>query len=332
MTNNAISQYKLVRRIAIAVLIFSTLTTVFFGFRTYGSFRLLRSAYEAGAPLTSSIRAWMTLSYVAATYRTSDAALIKQLGMPSETDPKTSLKSLADTAGIARVTYTQRAQRAIAQIAPNAKSNQANDAPSWLSAIGDQVLTALLIYGYPVLGLVLLLGSFGLPLPDGIATTVAGSLAAQGRMDWVWAGSITIVASVLGDAAAYGLGRLLGLGVLERYGHWLGYSSARRSRVQSLFDRWGSVTIFITRTIMSYLSSIASFLAGISHFHLPKFLAIALVERVIWTAAYMGLGYTIGADWEAATGFLTNVSILLLSLMMLVGSGVVASGRHIGLK
>jgi hypothetical protein len=56
----------------------------FFGLRTYGSFMLLRSAYEAGAPMTSSIRPWMTLQYVATTYRTSNAALIERLGLTRE--------------------------------------------------------------------------------------------------------------------------------------------------------------------------------------------------------------------------------------------------------
>ena len=56
------------RRIAAIVFLIAVVPTVLFALRTYGSFRLLRSAYEAGAPMTSSIRAWMTLKYVAATY------------------------------------------------------------------------------------------------------------------------------------------------------------------------------------------------------------------------------------------------------------------------
>ena len=47
----------------------SVLATVFFGLRSYGSLQLLRSAYEAGRPQLSSVRAWMTLEHVAATYR-----------------------------------------------------------------------------------------------------------------------------------------------------------------------------------------------------------------------------------------------------------------------
>ena len=329
MTMQASPRSAWVRKVAIVLFVVTTLPTVLFGLRTNTSYLLLRSAYNAGAPSTSSIRPWMTLAYIAAAYRTPNSVLLDHLGLPQATNPTTSLKTLAEQAEISAYIYTQRVQRAIADIAPRVRSDGSSETSGWFAALGDRVLTALLVYGYPALGLTLLLGAIGLPLPDGIATTVAGSLAAQGRMDWLWAGTITVVASVLGDAIGYGLGRLLNAELLERHGYWFGYTSARRLRVQSLFDRWGGLAVFITRTFMSYLSSVASLLAGISHYRLSKFLAIALVGRLIWTAAYLGLGYGIGADWEAATGFLTNLSGLVLSLALLLGSGAVASGMHI---
>jgi membrane-associated protein len=315
------------RTIAAAVFLIAVAPTAFFGVRSYGSFRLLRSAYEVGAPMTSSVRAWMTLKYVAATYRVPEAALIAQLELPPQTGPDTSLKTLADRVGAAPSLYVQRVQRVLAVLSPDVRSDRSSATSSWIGAIGDQVLTALLVYGYPALGLTLLLGAIGLPLPDGVATTVAGSLASQGRIDWFWAATIVVTASVIGDAIGYGLGRLLSQKFLDRHGHWFGFTAARRRRAQSLFDRWGLLTVFVTRTFMSYLSSIASVLAGLSHYRLPKFLATVLVGRLVWTAGYFGLGYGIGSDWEAATSFLTNLSALVLLLALLAAAGAVASGR-----
>ncbi len=268
----------------------------------------------------------MTLQYVATTFRAPEVALSERLELPPNTDANTSLKTLADQARISPPEFIQHVQRALAALAADASSNR-NDATSgWFGAISDEILTALLIYGYPVLAVTLLLGAIGLPLPDGLAMAVAGSLAAQGRMDWAWAGAVAVVASVLGDAMAYGIGRVLGQDVLERRARWLGYTTARRARVQALFHQWGALTVFITRTFVSYLSSVASLLAGMSRFGLSKFLAIAVAGRVVWAAAYLDLGYAIGADLEAAAGFLTNLSILLLTLMVLAASGLVASG------
>lgn len=315
------------RRVALVVFLIAALPTVFFGLRTYGTFLLLRSAYAAGAPMTSSLRAWMTLRYVAAAYHVSDVALVEHLGLPSATDRSTSLKTLAEQIGVAPSVYTQRVQRVIAVLQPHIRSNGTNAASGWLGTIGDEVLTALLVYGYPALGFTLFFGAIGLPLPDGVATIVAGSLASQGRIDWFWAASIAVIASVLGDTVGYGLGRLFGQKFLDRHGHWFGYTSVRQGRVQTLFKRWGSLTVFITRTFVSYLSSIASLLAGVSRYRLPKFLAVALVGRLVWTAGYFGLGYGIGGDWDAAASFLANLSVLLLLLVVLIASGAIAAGR-----
>jgi membrane protein DedA with SNARE-associated domain len=64
-----------------------------------------------------------------------------------------------------------------------------------------------------------------------------------------------------------------------------------------------------------------------SRYDLPRFLVVAVAGRVVWTAAYLGLGYSIGGDLEAATGFLTNLSALLVSLTVLAASALVASRR-----
>jgi hypothetical protein len=119
-TNSTYLRSKWVRRIAAVAFVAATLCAAFFGLRTHGSFLLLRSAYAAGAPMTSNIRAWMTLQYVATTYRTSNAALIERLGLAPGTDPNASLKSLGERAGVSPSVYAQRVQRAIGDLAPGA--------------------------------------------------------------------------------------------------------------------------------------------------------------------------------------------------------------------
>ena len=316
-----------VRRSAIFILVAAAFAAAFAGYRTYRSFQLLQSAYEAGAPRTSGIRGWMTLKYVANTYRIPEAALREGLAIAPDSDADRSLKTLADETHTSAPQYVQRVQRVIATHAPATGADREGAASGWLGAIGDQVLTGLLVYGYSALGLTLLLGTIGLPLPDGLAMALAGSLAAQGRMNWIWAGAVAVIASVAGDMVGYGIGRILSQRILDRHGHWIGYTAARRVHVHSLFERWGLLPVFITRTFVSYLSSVANLFAGVSRFGASRFLAVAIVGRLLWAAAYMGLGYLVGADLEAATSFLTNLSLLLLSLAVFAGSGLVASGR-----
>lgn len=313
----------------LAVIIASAIAMALFAGRTYRSFVFLQSAFETGAPMTASVRPWMTLDYVANAYRIPTEVLVGRLALSAHVEPGKTLKSLADQIGESPSELTVRVQKSIAALLGNARVSRSDESSGLLRSVVEQFLTALMQYGYPVLGLTLLLGSFGFPLPDGIVTAVAGSLVAQGRLHWLYASAIAVGASVLGDAAAYGLGHWLNSKVLERHGYWLGYTRTRHASVERLFDRWGAATIFLTRTLISHLSSATSLLAGMGHYRLWKFLVIALVGRVIWTAAYLWIGYRIGADWEATMSFFSNLSGLLAALIVLVASSRLLF-RHYG--
>lgn len=322
-----------VRRTAVALVVVFTLPTLWFALRTYGSFELLRSAYAAGEPRTSGIRGWMTLSYVARTYRVDQMALMKGLGLAPDTDPNIDFRSAAAQSKTSTFGYVERVQRAVAVLVGNAgAANGPAKSSGWLAALGDEMLSAMLVYGYPILGLIQLSGAIGAPVPDGIAGAVAGSLVAQGRMNFVAACLVIVIASVLGDVVGYGIGMVISRDVLERYGRWFGYTPARSVRVQELFTHWGLITVFITRTFASYLSSAANLLAGVSRYRFSKFLLVALTGRVLWTAAYFGLGYVIGNDFEAATGFLGNLSGFLLSATVLVVAAWIAAVSEPNMK
>ena len=312
------------RRILLALFIAVTLPTALFALRAYHSLLVLRSAHELGAPVVSSVRAWMTIRYVAGAYRAPEAALIARLQLAPGTDPDTELKTLAEREGVPKIEFVQRVQQALVAVAPALAAPREVKTAGWLGEIGEEFLAALLLYGYPALGLTLLLGALGLPLPTGLSAILAGSLAAQARMNWLWAGSVGVAALVLGDIIAYVLGRLLGREFLERWGGWLGYTSARRDRVQRLFDRWGVLTVLLSRTLVSHLSSVVSLLAGVSRYRPIEYLAYAILGRVLWTAAYLGLGYAVGSDLDAAAGFLQNLSGFLVSLAVLIGLGLAA--------
>jgi membrane protein DedA with SNARE-associated domain len=289
--------------------------------RSYGSFLLLRSAYEVGRPQVSSLRAWMTLDHVAATYRVPADKLIARLDLPPATNRDDSLKAIADRRGISRFDFVRQAQRAIGASAPSAGGEDKTQ-----GGFGDRVLSAVLAYGYPALAATLLLGALGLPVPTGLVTVLAGSLAALGEIRWLWAAVIAIVASMAGDAIAFLIGRLIGENFLISHGRWIGYSPARFARVQALFARWGGLTVLFTRTLVSHLSSLASLLAGLSRYRWSSFLLFSGLGRLAWTSAYLGLGFAIGSNIDAASQFLGNLSGLMVSLAVLAVATITRSG------
>jgi membrane protein DedA with SNARE-associated domain len=308
---------KPANRLLLLMIAVSILAALLFGLRSYGSYLLLRSAHDAGRPQVSSLRAWMTLEHVAATYRLPAEVLIAKLKLPPDTDRRDSLKTIADRRGIARFALVQETQRAIGSVAPAVAAEKADSAAG---GFGDAVMTAVLNYGYAALAVTFLLGAIGAPLPTGLVAVLAGSLAGAGHLKWSWLAALTVAASLAGDALAYLIGRLVGENVFSRYGPWIGYSSRRRDRVKALFARFGGLTVLVSRTLASHLSSIASVLAGVSHYPWFGFALFSVAGRVVWTFAYLGLGFAIGNDVEAASQFLANVSGLVLALALLVAA------------
>ncbi|MBI4182721.1 MAG: DedA family protein [Proteobacteria bacterium] len=311
-----------------ALVVVAIVATVMFGMRSYRSFLLLRSAYEAGSADVSRVRPWMTLRYVANTYRAPESALIQRLGLSPETAPGASLKSLAERQGISPFRYVQRVQKALVDVSPDIGAESGAESAGWLRTLGNEVLAAVLAYGYPALGATFVLGSIGLPVPTGLATAVAGSLAAQGRINWLSVAAFVVLAQILGDLGAYGLGRVLGREFLEGRGRWIGFTPARRKRAEMIFARWGLLTVLLSRTLVSGLSAVVNLLSGASGYRLRGFLAAALAGRLIWTAAYFGLGFAVSGDVEPAADFLKNVTGFLISLAVLVVSGLVILERR----
>jgi membrane protein DedA with SNARE-associated domain len=306
--------------VLLAVIALSALASIFFGLRSYNSLLLLRSAYEAGRPQVSSLRAWMTLGHVAATYRVPLTELLPRLGLPPDTRRDDSLKTIADRRGVARFDYVREVQRALGQSAPAAADAQSS------GGLTERILSALLIYGYPALAATLLLGAIGLPLPIGVATVLAGSLAALGNLHWGWAALTAVIASFAGDMIAYGIGRAVSEDFLARHGRWVGYTTERKDHIQSLLQHWGGITVIVSRTLTSSLSSVVSIFAGVSRYRLAHFLGFALVGRLIWTSAYLGLGFGIGSNIEAASDFLGNLSGLVIALGVLIVASVYRAG------
>jgi hypothetical protein len=233
-------------RAASAIVIVALIAAAFFGFRTYRTYVLLQSATLTGAPSTSGIRPWMTLGYVAESYGVAYITLVGRLGLSPDTDPKSTLKDLADGTSLPRIEFTQRVQRAIADTAPIQKSSHSS---GWLTTLNDNILSLILTYGYIAFGATLLLAALGLPLPSGVAVTIAGSLLAQGKLDWGLTFAFGTVASLLGDMGGYVVGRMFGPSLLTKWAPFLGLSIARQTLLAGLLSRWGASTVLLSRTL-----------------------------------------------------------------------------------
>lgn len=242
--------------------------------------------------------------------------------MAPQAGSDTTLKTRADHAGIPRLDYVQQVQRAIAELAP-APAAPANGKVAPKSAgWSEDLVTAVLVYGYPALALTLFVGALGAPLPSGLMMIVAGSLATRGHLAWLELAVVATAASVAGDLAGYGIGRMVGGSFLERRGRWVGLTPERRARVEQLIVRWGALAVVLSRSLVSVLSSAVNLVAGAGAYRLLAFVVFGVVGRLAWTSAYLGLGYVAasGLEFEPAADFLRSLTGLLIAVTLLCGA------------
>jgi len=143
-------------------------------------------------------------------------------------------------------------------------------------------------HGLPILFLVVMLESFGIPLPGETALIAFGVLAAQGHYGIVSVIAVAAAAAIIGDNLGYWLiGRLGGRRLFERW-EWLAKHADRvLPRAEELMARHGGKTVFFGRfiTILRYT---AAWIAGLGRMPWWRFLFWNAAGGIGW-ATLVGL-------------------------------------------
>jgi membrane-associated protein len=181
-----------------------------------------------------------------------------------------------------------------------------------------------MVYGYPVLGLALLLGAVGVPVPSGLTAAAAGALAAQGYLAVGQAAAVAMAGLLAGDLVGYGLGWWAGRELVERHSRWFGLSHNGMARASKLFDRWGGLSIVVTSSLMTVLSTPVNLLAGASRYRMRKYLPFDFVGRLAWTAGYLGAGFAFSESVEDVATFLGDASGFIGSVLVVIALIAVA--------
>jgi membrane-associated protein len=182
--------------------------------------------------------------------------------------------------------------------------------------MSDFLLTQIINYGAPVLGMLVFIGALGAPFPGTLLIVAAGAFARQGLLAWHTTGLIALAFVVLGDNLSYGMGHFAREPVLRRF-----QSSQNWIKAESTFARWGGMAVFWTRFLITGIAVPVNLIAGTSGFGIRRFFLYDLAGEAIWIFGYGGLGYLFGMQWEVVSDFLGNVSGMALGLV-LFGLGV----------
>lgn len=162
-------------------------------------------------------------------------------------------------------------------------------------------------YGYIGLFFALLLGIAGLPIPDETLLVFYGYLIATGHLSAAPAFASAMLGSICGISMSYWIGRTAGYAVVIRYGRYLHISPEAITRVHNWFARVGRFLLTIGYFIVG-VRHVTALVAGMSKLEFPVFAAFAYPGAVLWSAAFLALGYYVGEDWRPAVAFAERFS------------------------
>lgn len=147
--------------------------------------------------------------------------------------------------------------------------------------------------GYPLMFLLIMAESSGLPVPGETALITAAVLASQGRLQIELVIPLAALAAIIGDNIGYLIGRKGGRWLLERPG-W--FQVQRRQTLSSgevFFDKHGPKAVFFGRFVLG-LRVWASWLAGATRMPWRSFFFWNACGGIAWATGIGLIGYFLG--------------------------------------
>jgi membrane protein DedA with SNARE-associated domain len=141
-------------------------------------------------------------------------------------------------------------------------------------------------HGLPLLFVVVMLESFGIPLPGETALILFGVLASQGNYSIASVIAVAAVAAIVGDNLGYWLIGRLGGRALFRRNRWLKrWSDSLLPRAERIMQRHGGKTVFFGRFI-AILRFTAAWVAGLGRMPWWRFLFWNAAGGIAWATLF----------------------------------------------
>ena len=178
-------------------------------------------------------------------------------------------------------------------------------------------------WGYSGIFGLMVLESSSLPVPSEIVLPFAGYLISTGKnnLNFLTTVLVATVAAIIGSLVDYYIG-LKGIQALTKH-KVLGrvfFSVDQLTFAGKWFDKYGSLTIFLSRLIPG-IRTLISFPAGAAKMPLPKFLAYTTAGCILWNSILIYVGYYLGIKYTEVADIshyilLAVVAVLLAALIV----------------
>jgi membrane protein DedA with SNARE-associated domain len=170
-------------------------------------------------------------------------------------------------------------------------------------------------YGYLAIFLLMLAESACIPFPSEVTMLVGGWYAATGDLNFFWVGAMGVLGNVVGSWIAYGVGRTMGRGVLDRYGKYVLIRSHDIDKAEIWWERYGEAATFFSR-LLPVIRTFISLPAGIAKMPFGKFTLYTFLGCIPWTYALTWLGVVVEDNWERVLDYFDLPTLIIGTLVV----------------
>jgi membrane protein DedA with SNARE-associated domain len=175
-------------------------------------------------------------------------------------------------------------------------------------------------FGYFGIFSLLLLGIFGIPVPDEWLLTFAGYLVYRHTLFMAPTVASAFLGSVCGITISYGFGRTVGLYLIHRYGKSVHITPEMIERVHDWYTRFGSWTLLFGYFLPG-VRHFTAIVAGTSKLGAVPFAFFAYSGALLWSATFISLGYFLGERWAQVIEHIHH-HMLVTTWLTVIGIGV----------
>jgi membrane protein DedA with SNARE-associated domain len=134
------------------------------------------------------------------------------------------------------------------------------------------------------------------------------------------------VGYTLGSVAGWAIGRYGGRPYLERHGRWLHVTPEGLDRADRWFERYGDVTVFVTR-MLPVVRSFVSIPAGIGEMPIVRYTVLTFLGTIPWCFGLAAVGLAVGSQWEEFHDDFRYADYAIVALLV-AGVGLLAYRTH----
>lgn len=187
-----------------------------------------------------------------------------------------------------------------------------------MSAIIDFIVSLMDTLGAPGVGIAILLENLFPPIPSEVVLPLGGFTVAQGSLNFISVFIWATIGSVVGAYILYGIGAWLGADRLRAIADWMWLVKASDvDKSLGWFDKYGRPSILFGRLIPG-IRSLISIPAGLDRMNLLTFGLWTTLGSAVWNFILIFLGFKLGENWEAVTGYIDQYSKVVYVILLLI--------------